>query len=65
MTEHRTSDQPDFTEEQYKSAIPTCCSMQTLQEHMDIMLCWGLAASIRAGKPMDCTGCDLRNPNVK
>lgn len=50
----------DFTEAEYQAAIPACCEYQTLQEHMDsLMLCWGLAAAIRAGRPMDCSGCDL------
>jgi hypothetical protein len=56
---------PDFTQEQYEAAIPSCCSLETLEEHMGIMLCWGLAASLRAGKPMDCGGCYLRKPEHK
>jgi len=54
----------DFTEAEYTAAIPRCCSRQTLQEHVDMMLCWGLAAAIRDGHPMDCSGCDLRNPAI-
>ncbi len=54
----------DFTEAQYAAAIPRCCSLQTLQEHLDILLCWGLAAAIRGRHPMDCTGCDLKNPAI-
>jgi hypothetical protein len=50
----------DFTEAEYEAAIPECCSATTLEDHKHMMLCWGLAAAIRAGKPMDCTGCDLR-----
>lgn len=50
----------DFDEAEYQAAIPACCQYQTVQEHVeDLMLCWGLCAAIRAGKPMDCTGCDL------
>ena len=54
----------DFTEEQYKAAIPRCCSYQRFEEHMAMMLCWGLAAAIRAGKKMDCSGCDMKNPAI-
>lgn len=53
----------DFTEAQYKAAIPGCCSKRTLQEHMAMMLCWGLASALRAGKAMDCNGCELRLPD--
>lgn len=49
----------DFTEAEYTAAIPKCCFYQTLEQHMDMMLCWGLTASLREGYPMDCTGCDL------
>jgi hypothetical protein len=49
----------DFTEKEYAAAIPKCCSYQTMQQHMDMMLCWGLAASLRNGEPMDCSGCEL------
>jgi len=54
----------DFTEAEYAAAIPRCCSRQTLQGHIEMMLCWGLAAAIRAGHKMDCTGCDLKNPAI-
>jgi hypothetical protein len=50
----------DFNEEQYQAAIPACCAYQTLREHMDsLLLCWGLAAAVRAGRAMDCRNCDL------
>lgn len=55
----------DPTEEQYAAGIPICCSMQTMEEHMHIALCWGLCAALRAGKPMDCTGCDLKKSEVQ
>lgn len=29
-----------------------------------LMLCWGLAASIRAGETMDCSGCPLATRNA-
>jgi hypothetical protein len=53
----------DFTQEQYKAAIPRCCSA-TMQEHLDMLLCWGLAASLRDGTPMNCSGCDRKNPAI-
>lgn len=49
----------DFSEAEYVSAIPKCCAYQTLEEHMNMMLCWGLAASIREGYAMNCSGCEL------
>lgn len=49
----------DFTKAQYAAAIPVCCDYQTLEGHVGMMLCWGLAAALRAGHAMDCTGCDL------
>ena len=55
----------DFTEAEYAAAIPACCSQSTLQMHLDMLLCWGLAASLREGKPMDCGGCELRKPSTK
>jgi hypothetical protein len=54
----------DFTEEQYRAAIPKCCSYKTLDEHMNMLLCWGLAASLRVGKPMNCSPCDLKIPEI-
>jgi hypothetical protein len=52
---------PDDFEARYAAAIPTCCGYQTLREHVDaLLLCWGLVAALRVGKPMDCTGCYLR-----
>ena len=54
----------DFNASQYAAAIPRCCSRQTLQGHLDMLLCWGLAAAIRDGHPMDCGGCELRNPAI-
>ena len=50
----------EITEELYTASIPKCCEFQTLQEHKDnLMLCWGLTASIEKGKSMNCTNCDL------
>ena len=49
-----------ITEEQYAAAIPKCCQMQTMPEHMDMMLCWGLAAALRRGETMNCDGCEMK-----
>lgn len=43
----------------YEAHIPACCEYQTLEGHMHMMLCWGLAAAVEAGRKMDCSGCDL------
>ncbi len=48
----------DFTEAEYAAAIPSCCSHQGIEEHMAMMLCWGLSKSLQEGKPMNCSGCD-------
>ena len=29
-----------------------------------MLLCWGLAASLRDGTPMNCSGCDRKNPAI-
>lgn len=48
----------EVTEELYAASIPKECSHRTLQEHMDnLMLCWGLTASIEQGKKMNCSDC--------
>ena len=49
----------DFTQAQYEAAIPRCCSA-SMREHLDMLLCWGLAASIRDGTAMNCDGCDRK-----
>ncbi len=53
-----------LTKELYASKIPKCCLMQSIEQHEDIMLCWGLASAIEHGKIMDCSGCD-QNINFK
>lgn len=53
----------DFTEAEYEAAIPPCCSVRTMEDHKRMMLCWGLAAALRANEPMDCSGCDLKQPD--
>ena len=49
----------DFTQAQYEAAIPRCCSA-SMREHLDMLLCWALAASIRDGTAMNCDGCDRK-----
>jgi hypothetical protein len=54
----------ELTEGAYAAGIPRCCSRQTVEEHKAMLLCWGLVAALEAGKKMDCSGCDLRNPSI-
>jgi hypothetical protein len=54
----------DATEAEYAAAIPKCCSRQTLEQHVDMMLCWGLVAAIRNGRTMDCSCCPLSTEQV-
>lgn len=54
----------DVTEEVYAAGIPKCCSRQTLGEHKEMLLCWGLVAALEAGHKMDCRQCDLKNPAI-
>jgi len=49
-----------MNEQEYQSSIPKHCFYQTVQEHMDcLMLCWGLAASIKGRYEMKCGNCEL------
>lgn len=50
----------EVTAEIYKKNIPKCCSLKTIQQHEDILLCWGLLASIKKGYTMDCGDCEMR-----
>jgi hypothetical protein len=52
-----------ITEELYEKSIPQECSMQTMELHNSMMLCWGLMASIRKGQRQDCSGCDENKTN--
>lgn len=58
LAEREKEVERDFSEAEYVAAIPACCSHQGIEEHMAMMLCWGLAAAVRAGEVMDCSGCD-------
>lgn len=50
----------EITDEQYAAAIPACCQMQTMQEHLEMLLCWGLSAALRRGEAMNCDGCEMK-----
>lgn len=49
-----------ITTEQYEAAIPACCALQTVQEHVDErMLCWTLVSAVQRGQEVDCGDCEL------
>jgi hypothetical protein len=56
---------PDFTENEYTVAIPTCCRLTTLEAHEEIMLCWGLANSIRTKESMICGWCEFNSEHTR
>lgn len=47
-----------ITIEQYMAKVPDCCAMKTIEEHQEIMLCWGLLAAVKANLDMNCGGCE-------
>ncbi len=49
----------EIKEHLYMSRVPSCCSLQTMEEHLRIMLCWGIVVG-RIKTEKDCEGCDLR-----
>jgi hypothetical protein len=52
----------ELTEQQYADAIPHWCSRRTLQQHIDMMLCWSLvqyAERAQAKPEHTCRLCDL------
>ena len=51
----------NYSEADYLAAIPACCSMQTIEEHVEIMLCWGLSAAVSRNEPMNCGDCEMKN----
>ena len=53
-----------MTEKDYEAHIPACCHYQTMEGHMHMMLCWGLAAAVEKGQRMDCRGCGLATRKV-
>ena len=53
------------TIEQYEVAIPECCAYQTIEEHENIMLCWGLVRAEEEGRKMNCDNCTENTTNKK
>ena len=54
-------------EEKYAAAIPAWCSRRTLEEHMEMYLCWSMVQYVEQDLPVpfiNCYRCDLRNPEV-
>ena len=47
------------TEADYAAGIPECC-MLNLQEHRNMLLCWGLVNALENERPMDCSRCEFR-----
>ena len=47
----------NITLKQYKDAIPKCCVHQSVKEHMDMMLCWGLVRAIEEDCEVNCDNC--------
>ena len=57
-------EQHAMTEAEYTAAIPGCCSQETLESHMEMLLCW----SITNGKPVGddfCSDCHLSKKNLE
>lgn len=52
-----------LTEQHYEANIPDECSMTTMQDHLNMMLCWGLQSALERGQKMDCSGCDENKIN--
>jgi hypothetical protein len=48
------------TEQKYIEMIPSCCSRKTMQEHIDMNLCWGLIIAVELEKDVNCNHCELR-----
>jgi len=46
-----------ITREQYEKAIPECCAHKTIEDHENIMLCWGLENAIEENRIMNCYFC--------
>lgn len=54
-----------MTPDEYEKSIPKHCALKTMKEHAEIMLCWGLAASIRGNYPPNCEGCEFNEQALK
>jgi len=52
------------TEEDYIKAIPSWCSLETMQDHHSIMLCWGITNGRVANGGEDyCKTCEFHKAN--
>ena len=51
----------DVSEDMYEMAIPKCCRLTTLDDHVSIMYCWGLLNTLRDSKQMKCGLCEFNN----
>lgn len=52
----------DVTEQGYEARIPAWCGARTIQEHKDMLLCWGLVRYVerQQDKPeRTCVGCAM------
>jgi hypothetical protein len=57
----------EIDQDKYVRTIPPWCSLRTLQEHMEIGLCWSLQFFVESDKPVplvNCYRCDLRRPET-
>jgi hypothetical protein len=53
-----------MNEADYAKAIPPWCGYQTMEGHMNMMLCWSLAGFVERGEKCpysNCKNCDLLN----
>jgi hypothetical protein len=51
-----------ITPEIYANNIPDCCALRTVEEHEEIMWCWGLQSQIECGtatKDQNCGLCEM------
>ena len=49
----------------YAANIPKCCAYQTIEQHEDILLCWGLVRSIEQDKQHTCGWCELNTEHTR
>ena len=43
---------------EYERQVNEKCSL-SIQEHNDMLMCWGLLNAVRHGREMICTGCEF------
>jgi hypothetical protein len=45
--------------EMYEKNIPPCCELKTFNEHVEILLCWGITSAIEKNtKKSNCGDCE-------